>query len=38
GLGGLINGVRSTSAFETILPAESLGILRPEGANVITDC
>ncbi|EIJ2833105.1 TadE/TadG family type IV pilus assembly protein [Vibrio parahaemolyticus] len=37
-LAALINAVGSTPAFETILPAESLGILRPEGANVITDC
>ena len=37
-LAALINAVGSTPAFETILPAESLGILRPEGTNVITDC
>ncbi|ANQ55286.1 TadE/TadG family type IV pilus assembly protein [Vibrio parahaemolyticus] len=37
-LAALINAVGNTPAFETILPAESLGILRPEGTNVITDC
>ncbi|WP_039986175.1 TadE/TadG family type IV pilus assembly protein [Vibrio owensii] len=31
-LAALINAVGTTPAFETILPAESLGVLRPEGA------
>ncbi|MGR4988944.1 TadE/TadG family type IV pilus assembly protein [Vibrio rotiferianus] len=34
----LINAIGTTPNFETILPAESLGILRPEGTNVITNC
>ncbi|APX05275.1 MULTISPECIES: TadE/TadG family type IV pilus assembly protein [Vibrio] len=37
-LAALINAVGTTPAFETILPAESLGILRPEGSDVIEDC
>ncbi|AUI86825.1 pilus assembly protein TadE [Vibrio azureus] len=34
----LIDAVGVTPAFETILPAESLGILRPEGGSTIEDC
>ncbi|MGR5210362.1 TadE/TadG family type IV pilus assembly protein [Vibrio rotiferianus] len=34
----LINAIGTTPNFETILPAESLGILRPEGTDVITNC
>ncbi|ASI95610.1 TadE/TadG family type IV pilus assembly protein [Vibrio rotiferianus] len=34
----LINAIGTTPNFETILPAESLGILRPEGSDVITNC
>ncbi|MDF2154427.1 TadE family protein [Vibrio sp. CAU 1672] len=34
----LINAVGNTPSLETILPAESLGVKRPEGSNVIEDC
>ncbi len=34
----LIDAVGVTPAFETIFPAESLGILRPEGGSTIEDC
>lgn len=37
-LAALINAVGNTPAFETILPAESLGVLRPEGTSVKENC
>ncbi|MBS9933407.1 TadE family protein [Vibrio alginolyticus] len=39
-LAALINAVGTTPAFETILPAESLGVLKPEGESpaVYSDC
>ncbi|APP05499.1 TadE/TadG family type IV pilus assembly protein [Vibrio harveyi] len=37
-LAALINAVGTTPAFETILPAESLGVLRPEGTSVKENC
>ncbi len=37
-LSWLINAVGVSPSFETILPAESLGVLRPEGVGVREDC